>query len=77
MAYDLFLMWMGAATMLFVVWTADRMEFRRRRENARRMCGERETIASYNATVVVDKDGYATWCDNDRIKVIDTEKRKK
>lgn len=77
MAYDLFLIWVGGAIMLFAVWVSDMEERRRRREIARRMCGERETIASYNATVVVDKDGFATWCDNDRIKVIDTEKRKK
>lgn len=70
MWYELFLIWLGMAIMLFIVWVADRQERRRIAALAAAVCADKEYVRSYNATVIVSKDGAITWFDNERIKKV-------
>ena len=70
MWYELLLMWLGMAIMLFIVWIADRQERRRIAALAAAVCSDKEYISCYNATVIVGNDGAVTWFDNERIKWI-------
>lgn len=70
MWYDLLLMWLGAAIMLFIVWVADRQERRRIAALAAAVCSDKEYVRCYNATVIVSNDGAVTWFDNERIEWI-------
>ena len=70
MWYELLLIWLGMAIMLFIVWIADRQERRRITALAAAVCSDKEYISTYNATVIVSKDGAVTWFDNGRIQKI-------
>lgn len=68
---SLYLMWLGAAMMLLVVWIADGKEKQRIAAIAADVCTEKEHVLSYNATVIANEAGeMCCWFDNDRIERI-------
>lgn len=65
--YCLYAFWLGSLVMFLMVWSTDKLQERRIKEMAEKVCAKDETVLCYNATLFINEKKIVSWFDNDKI----------